>query len=199
MAFDTFRCPQNEIPEAQEWFFNGIGKKIGQPADDWEQVMRDCGLPPGYGPGVRPTASMPYFAITQQFSAGPKGRIFLPTDRPDENNYYTRCIQIIDDDPNRPGKLIWAWYHVAGHEYVPVEGADSMPGTPGTGEGITREELYAILADYFKVDDKVALEMNSGKIICVERGGPTEDNKPVELTSRSGVGPWESLRMKRGQ
>ena len=65
MAFDMSRCPQTE-EEARDWFFAGIGKKIGSPANDWEQVMTDCGLPPGYGPGVVPTALMPFFAFTQR-------------------------------------------------------------------------------------------------------------------------------------
>lgn len=211
MPFDMSRCPQNE-EEAFQWFYAGIGRSPGSPADDWETVMTNCGLPPGYGPGVKPTSAMPFFAFTQQFSGGPKGRIFLPSDQPDELGYYTRCIQYLDDAPgtysakhdpkqqfsSKSTGLIWSWY-LAGpnNPYVPVQGASN--GVPIPGDGVTREELYAILADYFKVDDKLALEVNSGKIVCVESGGPTEDNKPIVLTSRSNVGPWESLRMKRGQ
>jgi hypothetical protein len=197
MPFDMSRCPQNE-EEAYNWFYAGIGKTPGAPADDWEAVMTNCGLPPGFGPGVKPTASMPFFAFTQQFSGVPKGRLFLPSDQPDENGYYTRCMQYLEDSPTVPGGLIWGWY-LAGpnNPYVPVQGASN--GVPIPGNGVTRGELYAILADYFKVDDKLALEVNSGKIICVESGGPTTDNQPIVLTSRSSVGPWESLRMKRGQ
>jgi len=210
MPFDMSRCPQNE-DEAFDWFYQGIGQTPGAPADNWESIMTNCGLPPGFGPGIKPDASMPFFAFTQQFSGAPKGRIFLPSDQPDENGYYTRCIQYLDDAPGTYSAkhdpkatfasatgLIWSWY-LAGpnNPYVPVQGASN--GVPIPGDGVTREELYAILADYFKVDDKLALEVNSGKIVCVESGGPTEDNKPIVLTSRSNVGPWESLRMKRGQ
>jgi hypothetical protein len=160
--FDMSRCPQNE-EEAKAWFFAGIGQQIGAPATNWEAIMTNCGLPPGYGPGIKPTAAMPYFAFTQQFSGGPKGRIFLPSNQPDELGYYTRCIQYLDDaaqtystqaaaakkqgkkvelpdftklasQKSAGGGLVWSWYWVAGNEYSPVQGADGAPGT-GTGGG----------------------------------------------------------------
>ena len=205
------RCPQNE-EEAKAWFYAGIGQSLGAPANNWETIMTGCGLPPGYGPGVVPNASMPFFAFTQQFSGAPKGRIFLPSNTPDENGYYTRCIQYLDDapgtysaksDPQQDFRsvqsgLVWAWYYVAGNEYSPVVPANgSQPIPPSSG--ISREEVYAILADYFKVDDKIALESANGKIICAEGGGPIEDSAPYDFTARSNVGPWESFRMRRGQ
>lgn len=39
----------------------------------------------------------------------------------------------------------------------------------------------------------------AGKVLCAENGGPVQDNKPFNITSRSGVGPWESFRVLRGQ
>ena len=71
MAFDTFRCPQNE-EECKTWFYEGIGKQPGAAADNWLEVMDTCGLEAGYGPGVRPNASMPNFAITQQYRVNQK-------------------------------------------------------------------------------------------------------------------------------
>jgi len=142
MPFDMTRCPQTE-DEARDWFFAGIGQQRGAPATNWEAIMTGCGLPPGYGPGVIPNASMPYFAFTQQFSGVPKGRIFLPSATPDENGYYTRCMQYVDDaagtyaksgksvDANSSG-LVWAWYWVAGHAYAPVQSAEGT--APPAGE-----------------------------------------------------------------
>jgi len=161
MGFDMSRCPQNE-EEAKAWFFAGIGQQLGEHATNWEQIMTACGLPPGYGPGVKPTADMPFFAFTQQFSGGPKGRIFLPSNTPDELGYYTRCIQYLDDaaqtyskqaqqakkqgkkvdlpdftklasQQSAGGGLVWAWYWVAGNEYSPVQDASGA----GTGGGTT--------------------------------------------------------------
>ena len=37
-----------------------------------------------------------------------------------------------------------------------------------------------------------------GKILSAENGGPTEDHKPFDLTTRSAVGPWESWKVERG-
>jgi hypothetical protein len=138
--------------------------------------MTACGLPPGYGPNIKPNASMPYFAITQQFSGAPKGRIFLPTSTPDELGYYTRCIQYLDDakqtysrahnadqdfrklTSQQSSGLIWAWYWVAGNEYTPVVGPN-VPGTgtgggtsPGTptrpqGGGLTESQVQAMIDD----------------------------------------------------
>lgn len=172
--FDMTRCPQTEA-EALDWFYAGIGRTIGSDASDWELVMTNCGLPPGYGPGVIPNAQMPYFAFTQQYSGGPKGRIFLPTDRPDELGYYTRCIQYLDDaagtystqakaaakskkkvpevdfqKASKSGGLVWAWYWVAGHEYAPVQGATDGGGTggeipPPTYVGMTEEQVQAMI------------------------------------------------------
>lgn len=165
MAFDMSRCPQTE-PEALEWFYNGIGRVLGSDATGWESVMANCGLPPGYGPGVVPNAMMPFFAFTQQFSGGPKGRIFLPTSRPDENGYYTRCIQYLDDAVGTYSKqaakakgkgapapdlksagLVWAWYWIAGNEYDPVQdetGSGPSP-VPPTTTGISAEEVQAMI------------------------------------------------------
>jgi hypothetical protein len=169
MGFDMTRCPQVEIPEAQDWFYAGIGKMMGQSASGWEAVMEACGLPPGYGPGIVPTALMPYFAFTQQYSGGPKGRIFLPTSIPDELGYYTRCLQYLDDAAGtrralvRKGNskkvlsedlrtvksgLVWSWYWVAGHEYDPVQtetGGGTTPIPPSGG--LTEAQVQAMIDD----------------------------------------------------
>lgn len=155
MAYDLTRCPQTE-EEFQEYFYTLIGRTYGDDADGWEAVMTQSypwqghmlNIPPGVGPGISQPPDAPFFGLTQQFSGGPKGRIFLPSDFADENGYYTRCIQYLDDavgtyslatakgSPDYPlpgdfdftaksGVLVWSWYWVAGHEYAPVTDADS--------------------------------------------------------------------------
>lgn len=166
MAFDMSRCPQNE-EEAKNWFYDGIGRTLGTAADGWESVMANCGLPPGYGPGTVPNALMPFFAITQQFSGSPKGRLFLPTSIPDENGYYTRCIQYLDDAVGTHSKaaqaaakgkkplpqistasasgLIWSWYYIAGYEYDPVWDETGSAPSPTPGGGLSQEEIQSMI------------------------------------------------------
>jgi len=152
MAYDDMtRCPQTE-EEFQEYFYTLIGRTYGANADGWEGVMEAAYpwqghmlvIPPGVGPGERQYPDAPFFGLTQQYSGGPKGRIFLPTDVPDELGYFTRCLQYLDDAAGTYAKskkqvsahstgLVWSWYWVAGHEYAPVTGADST-APPDSGD-----------------------------------------------------------------
>jgi len=152
MAYDLTRCPQTE-EEFEQYFYTLIGRTYGAPADGWEGVMEAAYpwqghmlvIPPGVGPGERQYPDAPFFGLTQQYSGGPKGRIFLPTDVPDELGYYTRCIQYLDDaaltyskskkqvDAKSTG-LVWSWYWVAGHEYAPVTSADGEAPPPESGD-----------------------------------------------------------------
>jgi len=211
--FDMSRCPQTE-DEARDWFFAGIGKKIGDPAGDWETVMANCGLPPGYGPGVVPNAMMPYFAFTQQFSGGPKGRMFLPTSTPDELNYYTRCMQYLDDaaktyskkrNPKQdfkmvsPSGLVWAFYWVAGNEYDPVQPANAGPPVLQP-DGDFAARLKALEDNAVKLGDKIALRTNSGLLAGIKGGGPTAPDAPISWIGKIGdPHAWESLKIEKGE
>jgi hypothetical protein len=168
MAYDLTRCPQTE-EEFHDYFYTLIGRNYMAPADDWEAVMEasydwqghQLNIPPGVGPGIRQPPDAPFFGLTQQYSSGPKGRIFLPTDSPDELGYYTRCLQYLDDAVGTYEKskkqvtatstgLIWSWYWIAGAEYSPVTDADST-APPDSSELAARvaalEEAYAAMAD----------------------------------------------------
>jgi hypothetical protein len=174
MAYDMDRCPQTE-EEFHEYFYALIGRDYMAPADGWEAVMEAAypwqghmlNIPPGVGPGVQQPADAPFFGLTQQYSGGPKGRIFLPTDTPDELGYYTRCMQYLDDAVGTYEKskkqvtstssgLIWSWYWVAGAEYSPVTGADST-APPDSSELAARvtalEEVSAAMGE--EMDDLV--------------------------------------------
>jgi hypothetical protein len=176
MAYDDMtRCPQTE-EEFEAYFYTLINRVWGQPATDWEGVMRAAypwqgqwlTIPPGVGPGIQANASWPFFGLTQQYSGGPKGRIFLPTTVADENGYFTRCIQYLDDAHGTYASehktvshsstgLVWAWYWVAGHEYVPVMSADSSAPPPDSSELAARvtalEEVSAAMGE--EMDDLV--------------------------------------------
>jgi len=168
MAYDMDRCPQTE-EEFHEYFYALIGRDYMAPADGWEAVMEQAYpwhghmlvIPPGVGPGERQYPDAPFFGLTQQYSGGPKGRIFLPTDTPDELGYYTRCLQYLDDAVGTYEKskkqvsatssgLVWSWYWIAGAEYSPVTDADST-APPDSSELAARvaalEEAYAAMAD----------------------------------------------------
>ena len=79
--------------------------------------MSQAGIPPGFGPGVQANASSPLFGLTQQWSNGPKARIFLPSATADENGYFTRCIRSFSDAPGGTHGVdfLWSWDWVAGH------------------------------------------------------------------------------------
>lgn len=217
MSFDLSRCPQTE-EEAKAWFFQGIGYAIGGPANNYEAVLSACGLPPGYGPGVVPTAAMPYFAFTNMESGGvSRGRIFLPTAQPDGNNYYTRQIQVIADDPNFVGSLVWAWQYISGHAYAPVQGASGEGGSGEGGNGgsggggLTAEQVAAMIdaaiapleqqiANAVKLGDKIALRTNSGLLAGIQGGGPTEVDAPIQFIGKDGdPHAWESLTLEKGE
>jgi hypothetical protein len=175
MAYDDMtRCPQTE-EEFHDYFYALIGRTYMAPADDWEAVMEKAYpwqghqlvIPPGVGPGERQYPDAPFWGLTQQYSGGPKGRIFLPTDVPDELGYYTRCMQYLDDAVGTYEKskkqvsaqssgLIWSWYWVAGHEYAPVTSADgeAPPETnicPNTQRIETLEDVVWDLVDMLTI------------------------------------------------
>jgi hypothetical protein len=175
MAYnDMTRCPQTE-EEFEDYFFTLIGRTYGYSANDYVAVLsaaypwqgQSLMIPPGVGPGIKADASWPFFGLTQQFSTEPKGRIFLPSTTPDENGYYTRCLQYLDDAAGTYAKsktavttstgLVWSWYWIAGHEYTPVMGPDSTT-PPDSSELAARvtalEEVSAAMGE--EMDDLVS-------------------------------------------
>jgi hypothetical protein len=222
--YDMAKCPQTE-QEFCEYFYALIGKSLGQPANDFEQVLsraypwngQSLMIPPGVGPGIRQQPGAPFYGLTQQFSGQPKARVFLPSNTPDDLGYYTRCMQYVDDavgtfkrtkrQPTaQDANLVWAWY-LAGPDnaYAPLQPAEGGGTVPPTTTGISKEEcqemINASLATFTGIafGNKVALRMNSGKLLSIVGGGPTEDDKPVELISRPDIHAWESLTIEKGE
>ena len=88
--------PQDEAAY-KTYFFGLIGKAEGDPANDWEAVLTDSGIPNGLDVGVVPTDSMPFYALTQQIGAGGvRGRLFLPTSTADGLGYYSFPVDLLN-------------------------------------------------------------------------------------------------------
>lgn len=130
------------------WFFQLISVYEGDPANDWQKRLKalyDKGMRKNPQPGERPTYDA-YYGVTIMIDGGgnPRGRIWLPTQEPEANGYFTREVQVIADGPT-PGTLIWQWHELGGAPYVPLEPTgiivdppvvvDPPPPTPPTGEG----------------------------------------------------------------
>ena len=76
-------CQGGLLLNPKAYLFSLIGRSEGQSANDWYTVLSGSGLAGGPGPGVRPGSAN--YGITQQFGAGgPRGRLFLPTNTPDD-------------------------------------------------------------------------------------------------------------------
>lgn len=204
MPVNLLRCPQTEA-EATDYVFTLFQRVLGSPAPDWGSVMANSNLPHNvYVPGQRATALWPYFGFTQMWgSTGPRGRIFLPATAPDENGYWTRQIQVIDDGPG--GQLVWSWRRISGHEYQPVEGAEDGPSLPPTsGGGLTKAEVQAMidaslvpvqaeLATALKLGSKTALRMDNGLFVGFIGGGPTVDGQEIGLVAKREAHAWEMV------
>jgi hypothetical protein len=76
------------------------------------------GIPEGLGPWQKPAPNASHYGITQQSGAGgPRGRLFLPTETPDDLGYFTRPVDILEDAGG--GRLTWTWREWSGPAYVP--------------------------------------------------------------------------------
>jgi len=215
MAYDLNRCPQTES-DAQDYIFTLFSRTIGQPANDWASVMQNTNLPHNvYTPGLKADALWPMFGFTQMWgSGGPRGRIFLPSQSSDDQGYYTRQIQVIEDGPN--GGLIWAWKYISGFAYSPVQGVSEVP--PGTGPppavivggGLTEAQVQAMIDDSIQqaianftgvvYGDKIALRTNSGLLAGILGGGPTVPDQEITLIGKEGwPHAWESFTLEKGE
>jgi hypothetical protein len=113
----TNGCVNGRLSDPETWFFKLIGRAKGSDASDWFSVLSRSGIPDGLGPGQKPAVNAPLYGITQQSGAGgPRGRLFLPTETPDENGYFTRPVDILE---SAGGGLRWTWKEWSGPAYVP--------------------------------------------------------------------------------
>ena len=206
------------LMDPKAYFFWLIQRAENMPADDWAEVLTTSGIPEGYPPGVTPQPNLVY-GLTQQIGAGGvRGRLFLPTTTPDPLGYYAHPIDVLNGtDPN----LTWAWKDAPGGPhppYVPVNmpGAGGGPGSGGPAEpppggggttpppsGLTEQQVQAMitaaLKPYFKEDDSIAIQFNSGLFMGAKAGGPTKLDEEAVLLGKEEVHAWESYKLKRGE
>jgi hypothetical protein len=132
-------------------FFDTIKKSPGQPADDYETVLGESGIPAGYAEYVKPTADMPFNAMTQQIGSDGRiaGRIFLPTATPDDKGYYTHPFSPLKDAAaGSPHRLEWEWRDLGGPPIVTP--GESGGGTQPPAQGLTKEECQAMIDEATK-------------------------------------------------
>lgn len=194
----------------QQLFFSTIQRAPGQPADDWETVLGESGIPAGLGPYIVPTTLQPFNAMTQQIGSDGRiaGRIFLPTATPDDLGYYAHPFSPLRDGPT-PGSLLWEWRDLGGPPVVDPNGSSGV--APAPGGGLTEQQVQAMidasLVDVVKVGSKVALRSagDSGagipaSLLSVDGGG-SPNGQPLTFQGRAGAtaGPWETLTVEKGQ
>jgi len=119
--FATFRtiaipgCINGRLLDPAAYFFHVIGRKPGDRARDWFEVMANSGIPAGPPPGVDPGRE--FYGMTQQTgAAGPRGRVFLPALESDALGYRVSAWDILD---NSPAGLVWTFKFFDGGGYDP--------------------------------------------------------------------------------
>ena len=119
--FATFRtiaipgCINGLLLDPAAYFFHVIGRKPGDRARDWFEVMANSGIPNGPPPGVDPGPE--FYGMTQQSGAsGPRGRIFLPAADSDALGYRVSAWDILE---NSPAGLVWTFRFFDGGGYQP--------------------------------------------------------------------------------
>lgn len=119
--FATFRtiaipgCINGLLLDPAAYFFYVIGRKPGDRARDWFEVMANSGIPNGPPPGVDPGPE--FYGMTQQSgAAGPRGRVFLPALDSDALGYRVSAYDILE---NSPAGLVWTFKYFDGGGYAP--------------------------------------------------------------------------------
>jgi hypothetical protein len=114
-------CFGGRLVDAKAYFFHVIGRKEGDRADDFVSVLAGK-FPGGPPPGVHANPGH-HYGITQQVGGAGRiaGRLFLPTDQPDDLGYYTLPVDILGDVGRSGGLdgLKWIWRQWSEPPYAP--------------------------------------------------------------------------------
>jgi hypothetical protein len=122
-APQTFRtrslpgCENGLLVDMRAYFFFVINRTEGQPARDWEEVMRASGIPAGPVAGQRFPPNAPHYGLSQQISSSGelRGRVFLPTNTPNPAGYFIQDVDFLSD----PSGSRWAWHPHGSPAYAP--------------------------------------------------------------------------------
>ncbi len=212
--------------DPKAYFFYIIGKREGDPADDFEAVITEKMVNRGAQLNV-PANQLPklewkFKAIAVMTSGRtPRGRLFLPSNvaqhGDDGNQWFTQDVQYIADGPD--GGLIWKW-RVLGGTYVPIHVIHGVnhptppvqppiePEPPPDG-GDQHQELQAQIDELQRAvkrlednammyNQNTAIRMDSGQVLSADGGGPSRPEQRVTFQSRSQVGGgWEKFRFEK--
>jgi hypothetical protein len=110
-------CRNGRLEDPKAYFFHVIGRKEGDPAGDWRDVMRRSGIPAGPVAGQRFPPNAPFYGLSQQISSGGelRGRLFLPTDQPSSFGYFIQDVDFLSDAAGSR----WAWRPFGHPPYAP--------------------------------------------------------------------------------
>ena len=110
-------CENGLMVDMRAYFFNLINRTEGQPAGDWQAVMRASGIPAGPVAGQRFPPNAPHYGLSQQIDSGGglRGRVFLPTNNPNPFGYFIQDVDFLSD----PSGSRWAWRPHGTPAYAP--------------------------------------------------------------------------------
>jgi len=213
--------------QVKDYWFGLIGKREGDPADDYRQVMQrliDQGMQVNFVPEEQakhnPDATFRGIKIVKDGNGTIRGNIQVPAHQRDDNGYYTHEFLVIRDrvqgQPPFVGPFDWGWHDRGGGTLYLLDegsGGGEQPGGPGTtppAGGMTPEQVQAMidaalvpireeLATALKLGDAIALESDNGMILCAEGGGPNGPDQRFVLTSRLAINSWETWRLRKGK
>ena len=103
--------------DMRAYFFYLINRTEGQPAGDWQAVMRASGIPAGPSAGQRFPPNAPFYGLSQQIDSGGglRGRVFLPTNTPNPSGYFIQDVDFLSD----PSGSSWTWRPHGTPAYAP--------------------------------------------------------------------------------
>ena len=146
-------CINGFLRDPQEWFYSYIKRNIGDSAMDYKTLMKD--IPPGPKPGVFPNYNNSFFGITQQIRSNGEvaGRLFLPTNTPDDNGYYVSYADIFTGS-EADGTLKWAPFRFQDGRYIPGPCDVNGPVDPPPNGNI-EEKVNLILVKMNEFDSRL--------------------------------------------
>lgn len=178
-------APQTE-QEMEAFFFNLIGRRKGDNANDFSEVLnreytwngQRMKIPHNIpGPGERLPSNAPFYGLTRQTDPSgntSKARVWIPAAIPDidenGNQWFTRYYQIIEDTPGgRHGiDFTWSWTYKGGHDYVPLTGPEVPPVIPPVESPPTNDAVIEALNRQIELLLQIIEQLNQQTTKLVE-------------------------------
>lgn len=153
--------------DVRDYFYGLIGKRIGDPADDYKSVLQQLvneGMEVNYEPEEQakhnPEMAFRGLKIVKDASGSIRGTVQAPSHERDPNGFYTHEFLVIRDrvqgQPPFVGPFDWAWDdRGGGRVYLNDDSPDAGNGDGGdggdggeepTGDGVTAAQVAAMIA-----------------------------------------------------